>query len=264
MVFPYWEAKVKPFRVIGNLYFVGSFEGSSHLLETGDGLILIDTGYPQTLYRLIENVRLLGFDPYDIRHIVHSHGHYDHCGGTRALAELTGAKTYLGAEDRDYANGTLDLTWAKELGFYQYIEPFEPDVLLHDGDRLTVGNTTIDFVATPGHTPGTMSMFFDVVEDGVTYRAGTFGGAGTNSLTRAFLEEYGLPLSYREDFLHSIDKVYQEPVEVFIGNHFWNNNAGEKIRHLGEKPNPFIVKGEWQSFLDGVRCEALELFRNDP
>ena len=57
MVFPYWECKVKPFRVIGNLYFVGSYEGSSHMLDTEDGLVIIDTGYPQTLYRLLENVR---------------------------------------------------------------------------------------------------------------------------------------------------------------------------------------------------------------
>ena len=81
MVFPYWECKVKPFHVIGNLYFVGALGGSSPCSTPGDGLVLIDTGYPQTLYRLIENVRALGFDPYDIRHIVHSHGHYDHCGG---------------------------------------------------------------------------------------------------------------------------------------------------------------------------------------
>ena len=94
------------------------------------------------------------------------------------MAELTGARTYLGAADRDYANGTLDLTWAKELGFYQYIEPFEPDVLLQDGDRLTLGKTVIDFIATPGHTPGTMSLFFNVEEDGTVYRAGMFGGAG--------------------------------------------------------------------------------------
>lgn len=264
MVFPYWVCRVQPFRVIGNLYFVGSFEGSSHMLDTADGLVIIDTGYPQTLYRLIENVRALGFDPYKIRHIIHSHGHYDHCGGTRALAELTGAKTYIGAPDRDYVNGKVDLTWAKELGYYQYIEPFEPDVLLSDGDSLTFGDTTIDFIATPGHTPGTMSMFFDVEEDGVTYRAGTYGGAGTNTLSRSFLEEYGLPMSYREDFLKSIDKVYDLPVEVFIGNHFWNNHGPEKVRHLGEKPNPFIVPGEWQTFLDGVRREAEELYRQDP
>ena len=264
MVFPYWVNRVKPFRVIGNLYFVGSYEGSSHMFDTSDGLVLIDTGYPQTLYRLIENIRALGFDPYQIRHIIHSHGHYDHCGGTRALAELTGAKTYLGAPDRDYANGTLDLTWAKELGYYQYIEPFEPDVLLHDGDRLRFGETEIEFVATPGHTPGTMSMFFDVTEDGVTYHAGTYGGAGTNTLTRKFLEEYGLPMSYRQDFLNSIEKFYDHPVEVFIGNHFWNNHSEEKNKHLGEKPNPFIVPGEWQQFLDGVRREAEELYRQDP
>ena len=264
MVFPYWEQKVKPFRMIGNLYFVGTFEGSSHMIDTGDGLVLIDTGYPQTVYWLLENIRVLGFDPYDVRHIIHSHGHYDHCGGTRALAELTGAQTYLGAPDREYANGTVDLSWARELGFCQYIEPFEPDVLLHDGVRLTIGNTTIDCIATPGHTPGTMSLFFDVEEDGKTYRVGTFGGAGTNSLTRAFLEEYGLPLSYRDDFLHSIEKVYEENVDVFMGNHFWNNHAPEKLPRLGETPNPFIDPTEWKRFLDETRANALELYRQDP
>jgi metallo-beta-lactamase class B len=263
MVFPYWQQRVMPFRVIGNLYFVGSLEGSAHLFDTGDELIIIDTGYPQTIYKLIENVRALGFDPYKIRHIVHSHGHYDHCGGTRALAELTGAKTYIGAEDRDYANGTLDLSWARELGFYQYIEPFEPDVLLSDGDSLTVGDTTIDFIATPGHTPGCMSMFFDVVEDGVTYRAGTFGGSGLNSLERAWMEENNVPLSLREDFLRSIDRVIDLPVDVFIGNHFWNNNSGEKIKHLGETLNPFIVPGEWRAFLEDVRRGAVELFERE-
>ena len=124
-----WGSYMEPFRIKGNLYFVGCYAASSHLIETGEGLILIDTGYPQNLYQVIHNVYKLGFDIKDIRYIIHSHGHYDHLGGTKALLELTGAQTFIGKGDEDYANGKADLTWAKELGF-TYYEAFEPDVIM--------------------------------------------------------------------------------------------------------------------------------------
>lgn len=126
---------------------------SSHLIDTGDGLILLDSGYPQCLYLVTESIRKLGFDPADIKYILHSHGHYDHLAATKAPIELYGCKTIIGREDKDYANGTLDLTWAKELGF-EYYETFEPDILLDDGDIFELGNVKIRAVATPGHTPG--------------------------------------------------------------------------------------------------------------
>ena len=148
-----WLEYIKPFKMADNLYFVGAKGGSSHVIDTGEGLIMIDSGYPQTLYQVIENMHIMGLNPMDIKYIVHSHGHYDHLGATRALVELTGAKTFLGEADYDFATGKVDLTWAKELGF-EYTLPFEPDVLLKDGDEITLGNTTIKCYHTPGHTPG--------------------------------------------------------------------------------------------------------------
>ena len=180
---------MEPFRIFGNLYFIGTTFVSVHLLDTEDGLVLIDSGYPQCTYLTLENVRKLGFNPYDIKHIVISHGHYDHLGGARAISELTGAKTYLGRPDREYANGTLDLTWAKELG-YEYYEQFEPDVLIDDGDVLKFGSTSIRCVLTPGHTPGVISFFFDVTDGKNTYTAAMFGGAGMNSIRYKFLDAY--------------------------------------------------------------------------
>ena len=85
-----WEFRVEPFRIAGNVHYVGNSDVSSHLIDTGDGLILLDTAFPQTVYLLLESVRRLGFRPDDLRWIVHCHGHYDHFGGTRALGELTG------------------------------------------------------------------------------------------------------------------------------------------------------------------------------
>ncbi|MBQ6474180.1 MAG: MBL fold metallo-hydrolase, partial [Victivallales bacterium] len=137
----------------------------------------------------------------DIRVILHSHGHYDHLGATKALLEIAPkAKTYIGEADVDFANGKLDLTWARELG-YEYREAFEPDHALHDGDFIRLGSTEILCLSTPGHTPGVMSFFFDVTEDGKTYRAGMHGGVGMNSMKRDFLDKYGLSLDCRQQFL---------------------------------------------------------------
>ena len=111
-----WNGYIPPFRVWGNLYFVGTKYVSNHLIDTGDGLILLDTGYAETLYLVLDNIRQLGFDPRDIKYLVHSHGHIDHVAGTCALVAMTGAKTFLDRGDADYVTGVRDLTWARELG----------------------------------------------------------------------------------------------------------------------------------------------------
>ena len=73
---------MKPFQLAGNVYFVGTYRASSHLIDTGDGLILIDTGYAETADVVIESVGALGFDIRDVKYILHSHGHHDHTDGT--------------------------------------------------------------------------------------------------------------------------------------------------------------------------------------
>ncbi|MBR4426408.1 MAG: MBL fold metallo-hydrolase, partial [Spirochaetales bacterium] len=80
-----WLYDTEPFNMAENIYYVGNKSVSSHLFDTGDGLLLLDTTYMQTAYLLLESIRKLGFNPNDIRWILHSHGHYDHFGGTRIL-----------------------------------------------------------------------------------------------------------------------------------------------------------------------------------
>lgn len=248
-----WEGYMEPFKIFGNLYFVGTRFVSSHVVDTGEGLILIDSQYPQCTYLLLENIRKVGLDPYDIKYILHSHGHYDHIGGTRALVELTGAKTVIGRPDRDYVNGTVDLTWAKELG-YTYYEMFEPDILMDDGYVLELGNTKIRCVSTPGHTPGVMSFFFDVTDGKNTYTAAMFGGAGMNSMRLNFLDSYGLPHTLRDDFLASLEKVRGEHVDILIGNHPGDAQTAQKYERMkaGEE-NPFLDPTAWHRRLDYCR-----------
>lgn len=181
---------------------------------------MLDSGYQHSLYLVLQNMHAVGLDPMDLKYIVHTHGHIDHCGATAALVQLTGAKTFIGAEDADYVNGALDLSWARELDLE--LEPFQPDVLLHDGDRICLGNTEITAVATPGHTPGAMSLLFDLSDGTRTLRAGLHGGAGLNSMRRDFLEQYGLSLDCRQAFLSAMDRLTTLDVDLFLGNHMWS------------------------------------------
>jgi len=212
------------------MYFVGTFPASSHLVDTGDGLILIDTGYSDTLFLLVNSIYKLGFSPYDIRYIIHTHWHGDHTEATAALVHMTGAKTMIGEKD------------AIKAGQY-----FEADTLLREGDVVRLGNTAIEVMETPGHTKGCISLFFKTEEDGRTYRVGTFGGAGANTLSAGHFDYPGC----REDYRASINRLRQKKVDVFIGNHVWNNDTEAKaavLKNTGE--NLFVDSNLWGTFLD--------------
>jgi len=243
-----WIGYVKPFRMWGNLYFVGTEPASVHIIDTGEGLIMLDSGYQQSLYLVIHNMHLLGLNPKDVKYILLTHGHIDHVGGARALKELTGAKIVLGRPDRDYVNGKLDLSYAKELNM-EFNETFEADILIDDKDVIELGNAKIKAVATPGHTEGAMSYFFDVYDGERIMRAGLHGGMGINTLSDEFLNKYNLPLSLRDDFRRSMKRLNEEKVDIFLGNHMQHNDTLGKYERLinGEK-DAFIDPDEWTAY----------------
>ena len=244
----HWEGNFEPLKIFGNLYFVGTPPASVHIVDTGEGLIMFDTGYRQSLYIVIDNMYRVGLDPHNIKYILLTHGHIDHFGGAKAVRELSGAKIALGKEDREYANGTLDLSFAKELGM-DFPDTFEPDILLSDGDLIHLGNTTVCAVATPGHTPGAMSYFFDVTDGEKTFAAGLHGGMGINTLSGDFLNKYSLPYTLREDFVRSMKRLNEERVEIFLGNHMQHNHTEKKAELLkkGDK-YAFVNPEEWNPY----------------
>ena len=145
------------------------------------------------------------------------------------MVDLSGAKTLIGQDDEDKAK-----------------KYFNPDILVKDGDTLTLGNTSISFIETPGHTKGTISFFFETEENGKMYRVGMFGGAGANTLAQGRFDYDGC----REDYRNSLHRLQKETVDVFIGNHVWNNDTavkGELLLKTGE--NKFIDNNLWHEFL---------------
>lgn len=264
-----WIDYIPPSRIFGNLYFIGTRSASTHIIDTGDGLIMIDSGYPHSLYIVIDGLHRMGFKIDDVKYIIHSHGHYDHMGATKAITSLCTSKvtTFIGAADKEYAEGTLDLSWAKELGTI-YSEAFTPDVLLSDGDKISLGKTVIDCIATPGHTPGCMSFFFDVTDGERTFRAGMHGGVGINSMRGDFLRKYGLSFGCREEFIKGLRRVRNERAELFLGNHVGNNDTEGKLAKLrlrNTSTNPFIDEscGEWQRFIDSCENKLYEMIESE-
>ena len=128
------------------------------------------------------------------------------------------------------------------------------------GDTLTLGNTTIRFMETPGHTKGTVSFFFDTEDNGKTYRVGMFGGAGANTLAQGHFDYDGC----REGYRNSLNRLRKEKVDVFIGNHVWNNDTavkGELLLKTGE--NKFIDPALWGAFLDFCEKRLDEVIAKD-
>ena len=238
-----WDGRIEPFRLVGNVYFVGTYQASSHLIDTGDGLILIDTGYENTLYLLIDSIYKLGYRPEQIKYIVNTHWHHDHTAGSAALANLSGAKNLIGHKDFEKAK--------------KYVVA---DELIKEGDTLSLGNCKIEFWETPGHTAGTLSLFFDVVEDGKTLRAGMFGGAGLNTLKQGRFDFEGA----REAYFASLRRLSEAHVDVLIGNHSWNNDTWNKARILAETgENTFVDPTLWNKFLTYYEKKLKRIIRKE-
>ena len=243
------EKYIEPVKYADGLYHIGTSSHPCWVIDCGSEVALLDTAMPDELDFLLENLEKIGYKLSDVKHILHSHGHIDHFGCTKALVKMTGAKTYIGKPDADSAAGRNELQWTNEFGM-KYEGAFEPDVLISDGDKIKIGNKEFYFLLTPGHTQGTLSIFFDVTDEGKTYRAGMFGGTGGNSMHIEYLDRYGLPHSLREDFRNSVKRLMNEKVEVHLGNHLGNANHYEKVALIGKGNNPFIETESWKSLLD--------------
>ena len=253
---------IAPVKYTDSLYYIGTRYSPCWLLESTEGVILIDTAMPADLDLILSRIKEVGHTVGEVRHIIHSHGHIDHIGCTAAIVALSGAKTYIGYGDEDAVSGKNDLQWTREFNM-PFEGAFTPDVVLHDGDCVTIGNREFLFLSTPGHTRGVMTFFFNVTDRGREYRAGMFGGGGFNSLAISYLDKYGLPHSLREDFLASIDRVMDETVEVHLGNHLGDNRHFEKLEKLPCDENPFIDVSTWKPFLEAKRAGAVEYFKNN-
>ena len=147
-----WNKSVAPFRIAGNLYYVGAIEITSYLITTPEGHFLLDGGFVETAPQIEHNIAQLGFKLTDVKFLLNSHAHYDHAGGLAELKKVTGAKFLPSEGDAPLlrSGGHGDFRFGDTLTF----PPIAPDQIIHDGEAIRLGNQMVVAHLTPGHTKG--------------------------------------------------------------------------------------------------------------
>jgi metallo-beta-lactamase class B len=253
-----WNAPFKPFRIIGNIYYVGPSGISSFLITTPEGHILLDTGFEATVPRIRESVTQLGFKIADIKIILNSHAHLDHAGGDAQMKKLTGASIRVSEADAELlaSGGTNDFTpYSRDMIGYP---PAPADRRLRDGDKVALGGTTLTCHLTPGHTKGCTTWTMDVVEEEKVYHVVFFGS--TSILPGVPLVRNAAYPAIAEDLARTYHKLKALPCDVFLAPHTGFFNLSQKAERLerGEKPNPFIDPAGYRDFIAKSETRFLE------
>jgi metallo-beta-lactamase class B len=231
-----WYAS--PYKVFDNLYWLGTRQHSSWALRTSAGLMIIDTNFAwATQPEILDGLAALKLDPRDIKYVFISHAHGDHDQGAAELQRLSGAKIVMGAADWE---ATLKRP-ATAPGGVPTRGPGDVTVG-PEGTKITLGDTTVTVVPTPGHTPGTLSYVFPVKDQGKTVMIAYSGGTLTGG--------FGADGARWDEYIASQKRIAGVAAEVgaavLLSNHSEYDGAYTKARLVplkrepGEE-NPFVV-----------------------
>jgi len=233
-----WFAE--PAKVFDNLYFVGGKLHSAWALTTKEGIILIDTIYPYNSEELvIGGMQKLGLDPKTIKYVLISHAHGDHIGGAEMLQTRYGARVVMGGPDWDWVE--------KYPNRYKTMAP-KRDIVATDGMKITLAETTVTIWLTPGHTPGTMSYTFTVLDRGKPVNVAYSGGTAFNFVNNT--PDPGIKnfQSYIDSQKHIAAKAAGTKATVLLSNHSEFDNAVTRIKLMAARkpgePHPYVIGRE--------------------
>jgi metallo-beta-lactamase class B len=229
----------EPGRVFDNLYFVGNSWVSCWAITTSEGIILIDAmdNDEEAKSIIIPGLEKVGLDPATIKTIIVTHGHGDHYGGANYLKNLYGCSIVMGEPDWKMLETGL------EFDVPDWGRPPARDVSVEDGSVVSLGDTKIDILVTPGHTPGTITLVFDVRDGDTTHRAMLWGGTAFNFARRQDRIER------LQTYIDATERVRmlarEQAVSVFISNHDLYDGAVARLAELKKGgANPFVVGNE--------------------
>jgi metallo-beta-lactamase class B len=222
-----WHAD--PVKVFDNLYFVGMADVSAWAVKTTDGIILLDAIYDYSIEdEVVGGLKKLGLDPATIKYALVSHGHVDHFGGAKYLQEQFGTKILMSAAD-----------WELIAASRNANKPTR-DQVVSDGQKLTLGGTTLTFTLTPGHTPGTVSTLIPVTDNGRPHLVAEWGGTGFNFARNA--ETFK---TYGESADRFKEIATRAGADALISNHSSPDGSKTKIPALALRkpgdPHPYVI-----------------------
>jgi metallo-beta-lactamase class B len=243
---PYSQPE-EPFRLIGNIYYVGAKNIASYLVTTPQGNILIDTGTTEMTPVITANIEKLGFKVRDIKIMLSSHAHFDHIGGHAAMKKLTGARVMAIRQDAEALEAGKDLSPLGDEGW----TPVKVDRVLKDGDTVTLGGTTLRAVWAPGHTPGCTVWTTSVPDGGRSYSVAIFGCGGPNGGVKLVGNQRFPTLV--DDTMATFRKLKMLKPDIYVSGHPQMLFAGKIDRmKAGERPHPLLdpQSQAWAKMLD--------------
>ena len=232
----HWNKPVEPFRIVGNVYYVGAAGVSAFLVTSPAGSILLDGGLPETAAHIARNIAALGFRLTDVKYLLNSHAHFDHAGGLAELKRLSGAALVASAGDAGPLKaGSADMPAVLV------------DRVVRDGDRVEVGGAALTARVTPGHTRGCTTWTATVADAGQTYNVVFYC---STSVVDRLVGNTGYP-EIVSDYERSFRVLRTLPSDVFLGPHpmFFQLDAKRQRMRTGS-PNPFVDPGELRRFVD--------------
>ena len=240
-----WLLPFEPRKIIGNIYYVGSNLISSFLIVTPAGHILLDTGPIEMLPQVTANIEKLGFKPSDIKIILNSHAHFDHCGAFAEVKRRTGAAVVASRLEEELMErgGRGDFFWGDDLAY----EPVQPDRIISDGERIQLGGVALAAHLTPGHTKGCTTWTMRVNDGGKDYDV-IFLCPLTASIYK--LTNNDRYPNIVADVRHTLDRLRSMHADVMLAPHgFYFDLAGKAARQRDGAPNPFVDPGELRRHL---------------
>jgi len=243
-----WTHPFPPFRIAGNLYYVGSEDLAAYLIVTPQGNILINSNLASSPPQIRHSIEQLGFKFNDTKILLISHGHYDHAAGSAAVKRLTGAKFEVMDGDVSVvqSGGRNDFQFANDKTLW--FPRVHVDRVLHDGDTVSLGGTTLTAHKTAGHTKGTTTWTMDQAESGKTLHVVIVGSP--NVLDSYNLVNNSAYPQIADDFRRQFIVLKALPCDIFLGAHgayFDLKSFSERLRN--HDPNPFPSQLQYQAYV---------------
>ncbi len=255
-----WNQPVEPFRIIGNVYYVGASEVTSFLVTTPKGHILIDSGYAETVPQIKSNIAKLGFKLSDVRYLLNTQAHYDHAAGLAELKRLTKAKMISSRADKKALEkgGKDDFAWGDQYAF----EPVRVDRTIADGEFVSIGGVKLKAVITPGHTPGATMWLLNLREKGRELQVAFVSSASIPGYTLLDNRKYSSIIS---DYELTFAKMKAIDPDVFLGSHGSFFHLLEKAEKLKRDPaiNPFIDPKGYRQYVDTTHANFLAQLKRE-
>lgn len=233
-----WNQPVEPFRVVDNVYYVGASDIASYLITSDEGHIVIDGGFVETAPMIRDNIIALGFELSDVKLLLNSHAHFDHCAGLADLAEWTGAEVVASEADAPIieSGGAGDYFIAAEHNAFPAVAVGRR---VKDGDQISLGDVTLTAQVTAGHTRGCTSWSLPVDDHG-TDRTAVFICSVSLLPGVQLLDNPAYP-NIVEDYQASFERLESLPCEVFLAAHGQFFNLTDKRQEVATaKVNPFV------------------------